>query len=609
MSISSEITSMGENLKKDYQSIANLGADLTNVDKNIENIAELLDGVYDALPKTEYVEGTEINLGKTSKGKLDYDNGVVGIGQTEQAILPSEYQQVEYIESSGSQYINTQYYANQKTKIIADYYIQPNAEGFIFGARVDSGDANQFCLYYKQDENRYAYRFNGLSVINIYGTVGVKTHAELSTNKYLINNGTIIQDDIQYTGTFLGTLPLYILAQNQGGTATLVSNIKLYSFKILEDNELIRNMIPCYRISDNVIGMYDTVNNVFYTNAGTGVFGKGANAPTPSQEIPIKSVTGNQDVVVSGKNLFDGTLYNGQVGQQGGWSENSQRVSNISADGQIGNFLLEAGTYTLSVEGLQNCTLLTKNASGTILDNFATVWQTLPFTFTLTQEGYVSFTARKSDNSNISPNDYNPQLEQGSTATTYEPYITPTSYQLSLGDIELNAIGNYKDELIYDVDEDKVYKNEKIGHKTFTGASDENWIFAQVSGGTLNAFSYEVSDIQIGETLLANYFKGVSDYSYRTDNTTYSKYVNNKYYIDIIMNNVSSASGFKTWLSTHNTKVMFVLATPTLTEITDTNLRNQVKALYNAHSNNGTTIITSNGNLPMIIKCRALKGE
>lgn len=84
MSIASEITSIGENLKKDYQSIANLGADLTNVDKNIENIAELLDGVYDVLPKTEYQEGTEVTLSNTLKGKLDFDNGVVGIGQTEQ---------------------------------------------------------------------------------------------------------------------------------------------------------------------------------------------------------------------------------------------------------------------------------------------------------------------------------------------------------------------------------------------------------------------------------------------------------------------------------------------------------------------------------------------
>ena len=84
MSISSEITSMGENLKKDYQSIANLGADLTNVDKNIENIAELLDGVYDRLPKTEFEEGESVTLENTLKGKLDFDDGKVGVGQSSQ---------------------------------------------------------------------------------------------------------------------------------------------------------------------------------------------------------------------------------------------------------------------------------------------------------------------------------------------------------------------------------------------------------------------------------------------------------------------------------------------------------------------------------------------
>jgi len=35
---------------------------------------------------------------------------------------------------------------------------------------------------------------------------------------------------------------------------------------------LVRNMIPCYRRSDLKPGMYDTVNNVFYTNSGSGEF-------------------------------------------------------------------------------------------------------------------------------------------------------------------------------------------------------------------------------------------------------------------------------------------------------------------------------------------------
>lgn len=40
-------------------------------------------------------------------------------------------------------------------------------------------------------------------------------------------------------------------------------------------NQYIRNFIPCYRKSDNVIGMYDLITKTFYENAGTGTFIKG----------------------------------------------------------------------------------------------------------------------------------------------------------------------------------------------------------------------------------------------------------------------------------------------------------------------------------------------
>ena len=54
---------------------------------------------------------------------------------------------------------------------------------------------------------------------------------------------------------------------------------KIYYFKVTDKStgKLERNMIPCYRKSDNVIGLYDTVNGEFYTNKGTGMFDKGSN--------------------------------------------------------------------------------------------------------------------------------------------------------------------------------------------------------------------------------------------------------------------------------------------------------------------------------------------
>lgn len=41
-------------------------------------------------------------------------------------------------------------------------------------------------------------------------------------------------------------------------------------------NNVVGDLVPCYKVADGVIGMYDLINNVFYTNAGTGSFSKGA---------------------------------------------------------------------------------------------------------------------------------------------------------------------------------------------------------------------------------------------------------------------------------------------------------------------------------------------
>lgn len=46
-------------------------------------------------------------------------------------------------------------------------------------------------------------------------------------------------------------------------------------------------MIPCYRKSDGVIGMYDLVFGVFYQNSGTGEFLKGADKITPIENPSV----------------------------------------------------------------------------------------------------------------------------------------------------------------------------------------------------------------------------------------------------------------------------------------------------------------------------------
>lgn len=47
---------------------------------------------------------------------------------------------------------------------------------------------------------------------------------------------------------------------------------RLYRCKCIQNSVLVRDFVPVKRCSDASIGLYDLVNNVFYTNSGTGTF-------------------------------------------------------------------------------------------------------------------------------------------------------------------------------------------------------------------------------------------------------------------------------------------------------------------------------------------------
>ena len=72
MSIASEFESTIENIKSDYEGLENIGADLTNIDKNIYNIRTCLDNIYTNLPKTTG-EGSNLSL-TTLKGRINIDD-------------------------------------------------------------------------------------------------------------------------------------------------------------------------------------------------------------------------------------------------------------------------------------------------------------------------------------------------------------------------------------------------------------------------------------------------------------------------------------------------------------------------------------------------------
>ena len=193
--------------------------------------------------------------------------------------LPYGYTELEHIRSTGTQYIDTNFIPNQDTRIKVKIITRDkNVLGnkAIFGSRASATNRH------------YGVTIGSLNPMvwwTGYGTSNINTNiAVLRDTLYEIEknrNVTILNDSVLSTSpsqTFTCPGNLYLFCMNQGGP-TFYSNIELYSCKVWDNDVLIRNFIPC-RNPSNEIGMYDLVNNVFYSNAGTGSFVAGAEVET-----------------------------------------------------------------------------------------------------------------------------------------------------------------------------------------------------------------------------------------------------------------------------------------------------------------------------------------
>lgn len=200
-------------------------------------------------------------------------------------VLPAEYQQVEYIaaERKGA-YINPNLTIGADSAIkvkfmILSQSVYPHTD--VFGY---SGSAANFLVRYelRNGASRYdIWRTTGTNKGLRYG-IALNTEYEVSIN---INGEAeaIVNDDnlgaIPYDS--VPTYNTYIMASYgiSGGSAYASGCQRIYYAQFYESGELVRDLYPCYRISDSEPGMYDIVNDVFYTNAGSGSFvvGGGSN--------------------------------------------------------------------------------------------------------------------------------------------------------------------------------------------------------------------------------------------------------------------------------------------------------------------------------------------
>lgn len=203
--------------------------------------------------------------------------------ESEYEELPDGYTRVEYIESTGTQYINTGFNPNPTTtKVETTFQVTSVSQNNqrLFGTRAATNDVTRMCdVLWNTVTGRSRLRLDWTGSISLVGAQQtLNTDITLvCENNTVIENGTLYKSNTKKNTSYLG-YPLYIgtLATNGdliSGNPNASSKWK--TFKIYDNGTLVRDYVPCYRDSDEEAGLYDLITNTFYTNAGTGTFNVG----------------------------------------------------------------------------------------------------------------------------------------------------------------------------------------------------------------------------------------------------------------------------------------------------------------------------------------------
>lgn len=190
-------------------------------------------------------------------------------------ILPSGYRQLEYIESTGSQYIDTTLSAPDGFMFVVDIYIDTSNSGYPYvvgshnlsspygrnGVGLEQGNKWQLGL-----GNTYPTSY----ATPVKGTRLTLSGSTIKGSSFLELNGTrIITSSDSSSRSSNNLLIFYNQYERNRGSQTLKGKLYANSLTVLG---VMHTYTPALRIPDSKPGLFDFTSGTFYTNAGTNEF-------------------------------------------------------------------------------------------------------------------------------------------------------------------------------------------------------------------------------------------------------------------------------------------------------------------------------------------------
>ena len=320
---------------------------------------------------TTYTAGTDIEIVNTpstsatvsgtdsialNNAEANTLQSVTVSGVTEQKSLLTDYQRVQYLESTDAgQYIDL---GDALSTATDDIEVQLQLTTLsntisLVGARNSTTDKNyNIGAYGTSSLWRWGWKGNSNAVPDVAIDTNKHTFYIDHTNQTFSIDGVVVETREISGNITTPTTPILFGIHATSATLLYLSPVRIYKFKKWRSGELVQHLIPCRRKSDNELGMYDLVTGDFLTNAGDGDFVAGADIvnPSPDNIMPIWCNNGMLKVNSQDEVYTDGT---------------TETITDSLSNTVTAEMLLSIGNYTDTQEILTGA--VTRNTAIKVL--------------------------------------------------------------------------------------------------------------------------------------------------------------------------------------------------------------------------------------------------
>ena len=246
-----------------YDAITSVDISVT-ISPNLQDVTLTQNGTYRAGQEYDGIGEIIVNVPAESITILNVEDGEVD-GTTLIVDVDDIYKELEYIESTGTQYIDTNVLCKSSLRCQLKFSTTKHSGNcYIGGMATNEEDSfrvftfnNKWYLDFGSGEYHNRIKGGSANINTVYNIeIGNRYIKDLDTETNIISDSVVSSFSKVYNCLL----------------SSPTEELTIYNCKIYDNDVLIRDFIPVRMNYNNAVGMYDKVNNLFYGNVGTGSF-------------------------------------------------------------------------------------------------------------------------------------------------------------------------------------------------------------------------------------------------------------------------------------------------------------------------------------------------